>query len=213
MKMNLLLSLILLAIITPTQVLAVYIVDTGEPINSTYNWSLINNVNGGEHYHAVQFELDQSYILNDMQGFFDFKKPGFLTMAIYGDSNNLPDASEELFAGTFLSTISAEPEWLGLSGLNVALQPGKYWLGFEPRSEDFIGFYAVMPDNAPQPLSGTAIYDSLWGSYTYSTVNHTVGVRINATLVPLPATIYLFGAGLLALLLNIRMLANKTHQI
>ena len=177
---------------------AAYVVDTGQPADSTYNWSLLNNING-EHYYAVQFSLDPRYIIDEIQGFINFIWPGTLTMAIYGDANNLPDVSQEIFAGSFSSQATSNPNWLGLSGMGLDLQPGSYWLGFEPRDGNF---YATMPDNAPFPLPQTAVYDSLWGSYIKSSTNHTVGVRITGVLapVPLPPAFYLMGSGLIGLI-------------
>lgn len=165
---------------------ALYVVDTGQPADSTNNWSIINNING-EHYYAVQFSLDQRYIIDEIQGFINFIWPGTLTMAIYGDANNLPDISQEFFAGSFFSQATSNPNWFGVSGMGLDLQPGSYWLGFEPRDGDF---YATMPDNAPFSLPKTAIYDSSWGTYIESSTNHTVGVRINVNAAPgTPATI------------------------
>ena len=151
------------------------LIDTGQPTDSTYNWSLHNNPTSTV-WLAGEFTLDQDYILNSIQFFVSHHVSGTVTMVIYEDSGEVPDVSNELFSNTFYGQSGYDANWDGLTGLNWYLPHGTYWVAIEPRLPDEY-YYGGAPSDAPFPLNNYAAYNGSNGFYVESDLL-TFGLRI-----------------------------------
>lgn len=159
---------------------------------------------GSNQWAAGLFTLNSSYTVNSVEGWIHTSLSGTVTSAIYTDSGVGVPVSE-LFSQQFLleadNTPPLEASWDGASGLNWLLGPGDYWLTFEVRPGDTLAS-AVMPSGsggAPNPLADYAFYaNDDWNSLTSQVA---IGMRIDADLsvVPVPATVWLFGTALIGL--------------
>jgi hypothetical protein len=157
MILTLFLALLLFDLASTTH--ADLIVYTGTP-NSTSGVVL-----SSAQYLYGKFSLNQQTIITDIEAYFKTNSYGYggLTMAIYGDDGELPDLSNEIFSQTI--NISKPEGWAGISGIQLDLSSGDYWIGLEVRSgqyykgDDF-------PHFAPFPLEYYAVYNEL-GLHSY----------------------------------------------
>jgi len=142
---------------------------------------------------AAEFSIGQS-LLSSLEGFINADSGNSdgatYTIAIYSNSGNSPDTSNELFSQQ--ATFTGDG-WNGLHGLNWALDAGTYWLAFEVGSADTL--QGLMPVVAPNPLP-TAWSDGFSGYTPASGSNYSFGVRISS--VPVPSVLWLFATGLFA---------------
>jgi hypothetical protein len=169
---------------------------SGDPVLSSNQWL------------AAKFSLDKDYFINSAQGFMSSSgNGGTFTIAVYTDGGTIPGV--QLFEASALApkvvfdTLgNAIPGWYGFSGKDWSLSAGSYWIAFEVRQGDtFSGF---MANPAAHPLPYEAIYESSSGMYWpesnfAGTGPADIGVRIEATPVPLPATILLLIPGFFGL--------------
>ncbi len=186
---------------------ATLIVDTGAAATDTSGVAL-----GQIQSLAGQFTISNSYTVSAVEGWFGASYDGTLTAAIYSDvGTGIPDS--ELFSQQFLlDTPSSSPplqnimnDWDGAYGLNWSLSAGTYWLVFKATSVDtgegwMPGSAGTLDGiGAPNPLATYAfLVASPFGTGAWkSHPGMGLGMRISA--VPIPATVWLFGSGLLGL--------------
>jgi len=190
---------------------AQYIVDTG-PGQSGGGYALINWQDSYTQYLAVEFSIDNTYILSSIVGWMthwdwsDQGRPINVDFVIYGDGGNIPDVNNELFHQVASIPADIMPQWHGISNLDWTLTSGTYWLAFEVRQPQFSeedDAPLSMPINAPNPLQG-ALYGEGFG---YVPKSLSIGARIQATVVPEPVSSTLFIAG--GATLGFRRFRNK----
>ena len=192
-----LMALLVLSLSAPVQ--ADLIVDTGTP-NLTgsalpldsYQWLAAEFTTTAS---ASQIDALQGYITAQ-----DSNQAGTtFTVALYGNTTNsankdIPDlATGELFSGQ--STFNTDG-WNGLQSLNVALDPGTYWVAFEVRGTDSLA--GLMPVYAPSPVQ-TAYNDNTanFGYVPTTGTAYNFGVQVSA--VPIPPALRMFATGLFAM--------------
>jgi len=76
--------------------------------------------------------------------------PGELILTLYSDAGEVPD--QALFTSSF--QVPRRSGWLVLYTSSWYLSEGVYWIAFESIDVDY---FAVVPQNAPQPLENYAI--------------------------------------------------------
>ena len=209
-------GIVLLAITLNQQAQADVIVNTGAPTgNIAYSpYNLDSNDWLAAQIHLTQTE-DISSILGYISDNGDASQIGnTFTVTVYNGSA-LPNPP----GGSGLPTSEAFQEqatftangWNGLSGLNLVLNAGYYWVAFEvapinestgqPNNDTFAG---LMPVYTSNPLL-TASYSDLSGSayalnYPTAKKGYDIGLEVNGTsAVPVPPSLVLFVSGLLAL--------------
>ena len=175
---------------------AALIVDTGEPPDILAGLEL-----GSYQWLSGQFTISHNYTITDVEGWMFGLVPCDITVAIYGDSGDLPDSDSMLYSETFNTGVpsGANNAWLGVHGVSWDLGPGTYWAVFGILSGyDFFN----MPYPAPFPLDN---YAYTLGPNMWVNTVATVGIRIygdevqSVDPVPVPGAIILgsIGAGLI----------------
>lgn len=172
---------------------AVYLVDTGAPVNPPFSSGLGANP-GGNLSLAVAFGLGSAATVGSVEGWMTVMGTGTLTATLYSGS----PTGAQLFTAS--ATRGPAPGfvagWTGLDGLNWSVGPGTYVLAFS--SPD--GFMASMPVGAPNPLGAEW---SRFGNFNWASNDGlNLGVRVAdapAANVPEPAgwALLLAGAALL----------------
>jgi hypothetical protein len=158
----------------------------------------------GTQWLAAEFTLPASATISQVQGWiysgFDGQYPGsggLLTIAIYTSSNSAP---ENVIDSTIVNVPNNAPlGWIGPSGLNWDLPPGKYWVAFEVQAGS--SFFGYMPGSSSSSLPTDYIYNpylpgSYWGGPVVSYQN--LGVQIYGTVgsvLPIPLNIQLITNG------------------
>ena len=193
-KVLLIAGIIAMALTCPVQAQADVLFDTG--LGTGY-WNLDTN----QWLYAkfslsepVTMDYAEAYTTAHSQGY----NPGYATLVIYGDGGDLPDRSNTLYSEVFSATANS---WCGVSGMNLTLATGSYWLGFEVRPGNtfkggIAGRYSV-----PNPLYDEAATGSQSGGsslYAYDALNISVRAGTSEK-VPEPATMLLLGLGLMGL--------------
>ncbi len=169
------------------------IVDTGTPNNSP-DWFFSN-----AQYFGAEFNINDTYSINSIEGYFSNEWGGdsSVTIGIHSDDGNTPGTL--LNSATFAINASAQLDWYGVNALNWTLISGTYWVSFVPGSN----IDGKMPGTAPSPMGEYAKGGSNgWIDFGSDYFDHLgIGIRIDATTspVPEPATMMLFGLGLLGL--------------
>ncbi|MEZ7196646.1 PEP-CTERM sorting domain-containing protein [Pseudodesulfovibrio karagichevae] len=160
---------------------------------------------------AAEFTLDAQYVITDVLGWMGRdRRPEYnlFSLKIYGDGGDVPNATEYL-SGDFTVGYQ-ELAWNGLTGLDLTLDAGTYWVAFEVPGQILIDNVltanlsrAVMPTRAPDPLGNDAwLYKGEW--LPDSGDNLDFGVRIlgdtpSIAPVPEPGTMMLLGMGFMGL--------------
>lgn len=203
MKKLLLFLIAALVLIFPSRARAGYIVDTGSGWPQS-GVSIYNRSDGDFQINAGQFTIAQATTITSMETWMYSSVPGTVDMVLYGDNGNLPDPTQEILRQGFsVATAATAPvtAWQGLTGLNLALNPGSYWISLEEPVIDDV-FQVNLPSGAPNPLARYAYRADLENGENWTRYDGHQGFRVNALgggsqVVPEPATIVLVGAGAL----------------
>lgn len=169
---------------------ALFIVDTGVPTGNT-----ASQLNSSQWF-AAEFELLGSQTITGLQTWIQSVE-GTLTAAIYGDGGSIPDSGNEIFSQSF-SAVTGGPSfgWQGLSGLNLDLGPGEYWLAFEIRDGQTYDGLAQL--NPPNPVENEAFFRDINNQWLVSSEDR--GIRIEGpdqAVIPEPMTMVTLGFSLL----------------
>ena len=167
----------MLALATPAAANAATIADTGTPTGGIeYTLAPFQQLAG-------QFSVGGATTITVVQGF--FRGSGTVTATLYAPGP-LPASANVLFSSSFAVTgpaaVSGGEAWYGASGLNWAVAPGDYWLGFSTSGN------MSMRDGALAPLGGYAV--TLDGNWIRKN-NLDIGIRVfgnPAGAIPEPAT-------------------------
>lgn len=177
---------------------AEYIVNTGPGNNYGGGSTLINSSENSFHqFLAVEFYLDSSSVLTSLEGWIyqynSEDETSRIDFVLYGDGGNIPDVNNELFNQVVTISSDQFPHWHGVSGLDLSLSSGEYWLAFEVRQPD--SYVNVMPLGAPNPQTYSA-FDNSSNQSGYLPDTNTLGVRIQGSPVaPEPISSILFVTG------------------
>lgn len=186
-----------------------YIVNTGTPDESV-PWV----AGGGDFGQSLssQFTITQWSTITSIEGYFDdvYATPGNITVSLYSGSSfdavlngPIPDVSTSIFSGSIsignaVHTDFSYGGWYGVSGLNLSLNPGSYWIAFGDPADTYSG---AMPGVAPNPLTPAAWAQPGYngGGYNYfdPALNGSdmgIGVRVDGR-VPEPLSLILLGIG------------------
>jgi len=159
---------------------------------------------------AQSFYLDKEYRIESLEGWFQYRDTPNATAILYRndtDTNpgkNLPGS--QIFASDpfTLPTVTGTDlgkGFFGVSGLDLALDPGIYWLGFTSTSPEGVpGKPTLMMPFLPStyPFNGAIFYSSL-GNWISPGETH-FGIRVQGTPVPEPSMMLLLGSGLVGLI-------------
>jgi hypothetical protein len=191
----------------PSQASAVFIVDTGAPpappVGSAWYYAFDSSF-------AARFTLNQDYTITALEGWIwegisagtpwgNFgASSSTARVTIYGDGTTVPNVGQEIFTGAF-SVPNNDPDsrpvdvppspynWHGLSGLNIPLNAGSYWIAFESRPALGDDYYGAFGHPAPNPL----LVDAYKVNGPYSSANYlNLGLRIQGE--PTPPETWLF---------------------
>lgn len=187
---------------------AATLVDTGQPASSccTFGYSSSYFTEG------TQFITASPVTVTSVQSY--FKTPQIYTGAFFessditvhgGIASNDTSGTSDV-PGTILDQSSfnilqgSTGDWAGPSGVSWMLDPGTYWAIFWVDPNDCDTCRASGYSNPSNPLpSATGLSNGgmpgSWAPYTQD-----FGLRVEISEVPLPATAWLFGSGLLGLL-------------
>ena len=185
---------------------AALIVDTGTGPDSLGGWSLDT-----DQWLSAEFNLDQDTYLTGLYGWMsnNNRTGDNFTISIYGDGGEIPDSNNLLYSnGGQISGTEGHANWEGYEitytdpngNTGLFLTAGTYWLGYELRTINYNNPYVgAMPNDSQSPLDNYA-FNGTGTWQEYDSLN--LGVRIEGTPaapVPEPATMLLFGTGLIGL--------------
>jgi hypothetical protein len=171
-------------------------------------------VNPTEQY-AARFVLDSYTTITDIHVWVASNSSNTLnrtfTMSLYGDALTIPDVSNELFSQSVLVINTGigdnfDNQWQGLTGLNVSLSAGNYWLGLSLRNGDlYDGYIPADTFGALNPVDTYAFYNDFNGMWLEDPTSD-FAFRINGDVaaVPVPAALYLFLSGLSLFILRLK---------
>lgn len=178
----------ILAVLSPLPATAAYIVDTGAGINGP-PWTF-----EAAQYFAGEFSIGTWQTLHSIEGHYSNIEdaPGSVTIRLHQDGGNIPGSV--LFSQTHELPGGSSLDWYGVFGLNWLIGPGTYWVSFEPDAS----IKGIHPGKAPNPMDEYAQHSG--GDWLDRGLNYfdylDLGMRIDATGIPEPATLTLAGAGL-----------------
>jgi len=168
---------------------AALVVDTGTPDNSVGQLALDNN-----DWLAGQITFNQALQINSIKGFLDDMGlgGGNFNVALYNDNGSNHIGSLVYSGQATYGTVG----WNGLSGMNLSVNAGKYWVGFEV-DDGTSNFVAAQ--YAPNALARTAYTDGSNQNSYHHLNGLSFGVQVDATAVaavPEPETYAMMLAGL-----------------
>jgi hypothetical protein len=191
-------------VLSPSQALAAYIVDTGPGWEEMWGVSIYNRMNGDVQdfqFNAGQFTIGQAYTVTSIETWMYSATAGTVELVLYGDDGDLPDPSNEILRRSFdVAAPGPVTDWQGLTGLGQTLDPGSYWISLE-KSVITNDFSVNLPSGASNPLDRHAYRaeEDNGGDWTPYTGHQ--GFRVAASpagqVIPEPSAVLLFSAGLL----------------
>lgn len=145
-------SLILLCVcaLNPAISSAISLIDTGPGPNSQNGLSL----NSGQ-WLATRLSLETAHTITSIEGWISANpaRSHELEVLVFDDHGNVP--GNEIFASPFLANPVVQPNqlasWSGLTGLDLDLSAGVYWVTFAVRTSNFSG---AMPSPSTHPWPG-----------------------------------------------------------
>lgn len=194
---------------------AATIVDTGViPCDESYcSGRGLSSVTDPTGQYAARFTLDSYTNITDMYVWVNtfFTLNTTFTMVLYGDSLTVPDVTSELFSQSVLVVDTGvednlNNQWQGLTGLNVGLSAGNYWLGLKlDDGDDYDGYLPTGEFGALNPIDTYAFYFHLNGMWLEDpTSNFAFRINGDVAAVPVPAALYLFLSGLSLFILRLK---------
>lgn len=187
---------------------AISIVDTGvNPCNDNYcGGATLSSVVNPDDMWAARFNLGTDAVITDINvwvGTF-FNIDTSFTMALYGDNLTIPDTSNELFSqDVFITDTGVEDnfnnQWQGLSGLDLALSAGSYWLSLELRDgNNYDGYIPTGEFGALNAIDTYAFYNPYNGIWLEDpSSDFAFQIMGEVSTVPVPAAAWLFGSFLI----------------
>lgn len=177
------------------------IVDTGEGSGILRTLSNQTNTTRAQ-WLAAEFSLDRDYYITGVWGFLrnEGNTGQNFSITIYGDGGNTPDSGNILYSnGTTISGAENSNNWEGYNitwGNGLELTAGSYWVSFEVRPNNYLNPYSgAMPIGAPNRVANEAFAQGPWYPASLG-----LGVRIEGTPVPEPASLFLLGTGFVGIL-------------
>ena len=177
------------------QGLAAVIVDTGV---STQSGGLVLSVN---QWTAGYFRIDNTYRIDNISTNY-WGNGEEITFALYADQSGLPGTE---IASYVIPTVVSDTTTINTLSFPISgpvLSTGNYWASFEVRNgQTFSGGLQGGSELAfPNPLEKDAFWLAVNGFWR-SVTSHQgrISLTIEATAVPLPSTVLLFGSGILLL--------------
>lgn len=209
MKKAVLLAISLLLLNIPVT-MASTIIDTGPGPASTGGYTVASY-----QWLAGEFVLDQDYFITGLYGWIarqDLSDDNTIynfTISIYGDGGDIPDTGNLIYSNSAsLPGPDAIGKWAGYDiswtdphgNTGLFLSSGTYWAAFEVRPPNYTNpLSGYMPNPSVNPLDN---YAFKYGSDWYGDDTMDFGLQVLGTApvpTPEPATILLFGLGLLSL--------------
>ncbi|NHZ96058.1 PEP-CTERM sorting domain-containing protein [Massilia sp. CCM 8734] len=177
----------------PALAQAALVVDTGTPSNAIgAGWAF----NSG-HSYAGRFALSAATTINSIEGYFG-TDAGEVGISLFSNS---ADGEGGFIPGNALRSASfatgvGEAGWRGLAGLDWAVGEGSYWIVFTATWDS--ASQASLPGAAARPLAGYALEQGgQW--YDAAGLGLDQGLHVDASAVPEPGGMALFGLGLAVL--------------
>jgi hypothetical protein len=194
---------------------AATLIDTGViPCDgSTCSGATLSSVVNPSDKWAARFTLGANTAITDIHtwaGTF-FTLNTTFTMVLYGDAHTIPDVSHELFLQKVLVVDTGiqdkfNNQWEGLTGLNVPLNAGSYWLSLELRHGDnYDGNFPTDTFGALNPIDSYAFFNprnGVWLNSPSSDFAFRIGGDVAP--VPVPGALYLLLSGLSLFVLRIK---------
>ncbi len=110
--------------------------------------------------HAYHVTAIESFVETDRLEYPDYPYPVGFTFVLYSASLNtehqgfIPDVASKIFEQSFLFNIDHTDTYRGVSGFDITLQPGDYWLGMENGTHGLIATSNIrFAAHAPEPCT------------------------------------------------------------
>jgi hypothetical protein len=180
---------------------ASYVLDTGIPTSTS--GSLVLTTDG---WYAAEFTLSTTENISSLSAYLEPYDSTAFQFDIYSGTNFLTTKVGSLSALETTAATYTTPGW-NTTDVSYTLGPGTYWVAVEITSSAGRGGTGLdLPTTGISTSTGTASAQAFafYGSsteslFTSSSTTPGFGVQIEASPVPLPAAVWLFGSGLAGL--------------
>lgn len=187
-----------------------YLIDTGAP-NTNTSLALIpptvfifgsDDVKTNEQSIAIQFRLNNDYLINEVESYFSISQSGYLRASIFDNINEQPGTSL-LSKSIFVS----EAGWQGINEINLSLTEAMYWVVFDYDPYDYRTRFA---GGLNYFYNGDDVITKVKSNFSdifSDGLALSSGLRVSAqeiSPVPLPSGIIFFASGLILLIVSRR---------